>query len=105
MATHTKGHTRYRRIRTRVISTGVTTEQVQNDDFSIDLKVDIQSRQFTGKLQGRMDRSTGDVKFDILEQAVTSYLKKHHFKVVGYTLEARVTNVNRRAKGKVLGAS
>ena len=98
MATHTKGHTRYRRIRTRVISAGVKTEQVRNDDFSIDLHVDIKSRQFTGKLQGRMDRSTGDVKFDILEQTTSSYLKKHNFKVIGYTLEARMINTNRRAR-------
>jgi hypothetical protein len=82
------------------VSAGITTKQVRNDDFSIDLHVDIQSRQFTGKIQGRMDRATGDVKFEILEQAATSYLKKHHFKIIGYTLEARMINTNPRGNGK-----
>lgn len=101
MASRPNGDSRYRHMRIRTIRTGITSEQVRNEDNTVTIKVEIQARQFTARLQGTLDVASGTVKFMTLDQHVSSYLSKHHFTLVGYTPEAQITNLGRRPKGKV----
>lgn len=53
------------------------------------------ARQFECVLEGSLDHSTGVLIVNVREQTAASYLKKLHYKVLGYHIESRITNVTR----------
>lgn len=84
-----------RRTKIRRITAGIT-QDLQVIDGIQHLTIDIKGRQFTGKMTGTFDPQGTKVDFTVVEETTTSYLKKHHFKLVGYEIDARITNTSHR---------
>ena len=76
----------------------VTTEVRPKQDAvnGINLIIEVRDRQFTGRLEGVLCKKTGTISFAVVDSQMSSYLKKKRFNVIGYELEARQTNLNRR---------
>jgi hypothetical protein len=76
---------------------------IYNPKTTIDEKgvitVDVDHRWAEGQLNGQTNLSQGSVALNETTPLVLKgYLKGRGFKLVGYNLEARITNTNRRAR-------
>lgn len=83
---------RHRKIRT--VTRGIELKKVGDIvDGVVNYAVTVNDRQLTASLKGSLDTGKGNINFTVVDERVSSYLKKKRFKVVGYNITAQLTNV------------
>jgi hypothetical protein len=95
METHKRGkrirHPQFRNV------TGIEVEVgLPDGKGTAALKADVVDRQFSAKLEGSIDITTGVLTMNVVDERVTSYLKKKRFRVMGYSPEFRITNTAKK---------
>jgi hypothetical protein len=95
METHKQGK-RIRHPQRRTV-TGMVTEMSKPDGAgNIQLTITAKDRQFEAELAGTLNNTLGTLTLAVVNERVSSYLKKKRFRVVGYTPDARRTNLNKK---------
>lgn len=95
METHKRGKRIHHPQRRTV--TGIVTEMSKPDGAgNVQLTVTAKDRQFEAELMSVLNHTQGTFTLSVVNEQVTSYLAKKRFRVVGYSPEARRTNLNKK---------
>ena len=95
METHKRGK-RIRHPQIRNV-TGIKVDLSEPDDKgTVTITGDVVDRQFSAKLTGHVNIAAGTMTMTVVDERVSSYLKKKRFRVMGYSPEFRITNTKRK---------